>query len=130
MRQVRRLFSIALCFFLTGCAPVAFLAGAAAGISGYKYYNGTLTVKYQATYKDTWDASLKAMEEMGFSIKNRKRELTSGTIEAKLADNKPVTVSVKYLSSQETEVTIRVGLFGDKNASNVIKDKIGDVLFK
>ncbi|MFC1819906.1 DUF3568 family protein [Thermodesulfobacteriota bacterium] len=130
MTKVRGLFSILLCFCLANCAPIAFLAGAAAGVSGYKYYKGSLTVIYQAQYMKTWDASIKAMEEMGFNIEDKKQELSTGKIEARLADNKPVTVSVKYKSSQETEVTIRVGLFGDENASNVIKDKIGSVLFK
>ncbi|MFC1867266.1 DUF3568 family protein [Thermodesulfobacteriota bacterium] len=130
MIKVRYLLLVLLCFFLSSCAPVVFLAGTAAGVGGYKYYEGALKVVYQAPYIKTWDASLKSLEEMGFKIGNSKRDLTSGKIEAKRADDKSVTVSLKYLSSQETEVSIRVGLFGDENASNVIKDKIGNVLYK
>ena len=130
MSKARNIIPALLLISLTGCAPVAFLAGAAAGVGGYKYYKGALTVIYQAPYEKTWDASLKALKEMGFGIEDKTRELTKGKISAQLADNKTVTVSLKYISSSETEATIRVGLLGDENASNVIKDKIAEVLFK
>ncbi len=130
MKRGRFLFPVLVCLCIAGCAPVAFMVGAAAGVSGYKYYEGALTVVYQAQYIKTWDASIKALTDMGFSIKDKKQDLTKGKIEAMRADNKPVTVSLKYVSSQETEVTIRVGLLGDENASHVIKDKIRSVLFK
>ena len=130
MKRGRFLFPILACLCIAGCAPVVFMAGAAAGVGGYKYYEGALTVVYQAPYNKTWDASIKALTDMGFSIKDKKQDLTKGKIEAVRADNKPVTVSLKYTSSEETEVTIRVGLLGDENASHVIKDKIRSVLFK
>lgn len=129
MGKARNIFPVLLLILLTGCAPVVFLAGAAAGVGGYKYYKGALTVIYQAPYERTWDASLKALKEMGLEIEDKTRELTTGKISAQLADNTPVTVSLKYVSSSETEATIRVGALGDENASNVIKDKIAEVLF-
>ena len=130
MNKARYVIPVLLCLCLTSCAPVAFLAGTAAGVGGYRYYKGALTVVYQAPYMKTWDATLEALEEMGFNIESKKQDITSGKIESKRADNKSVTVSLNYISSEETEATIRVGLFGDENASHVIKDKIGSVLFK
>jgi uncharacterized lipoprotein len=130
MNKGRHSFAILLLICLTGCAPAAFLVGAAAGVGGYKYYEGALTVIYQAAYENTWNASIKALEQMGIKVKDKERQLTTGKIEASLADDKPVRITVKYKSSSETEVTIRVGLLGDENASNVIKDKIAEVLFR
>jgi len=130
MSKARKIFPVLLLISLAGCAPAAFLAGAAAGVGGYKYYQGALTVIYRAPYEKTWNASLKAMEEMGFTIENESRELSKGKIGAKLADNRPVTVSLEYISSSETEAVIRVGVLGDEEASNVIKNKIAEVLFK
>ena len=130
MSKVRHISLILLLICLTGCAPAVFLVGAGAGVGGYKYYKGALTVVYQATYEKTWDASIKALEEMGIKIEDKKRELTTGKISATLAVDKPVTIVLKYKSSSETEANIRVGILGDESASHVIKDKIAELLFK
>ena len=117
-----------LSFF--GCVPVALVAGAAAGIGGYRYLEGALTVVYNAPFKNTWKASLDAIEEMGIKIEDKDHSISSGKIKARRADDTVVSVSMKYLSSDQTEVTIKVGLFGDEKESNNIKDKIADVLFE
>jgi uncharacterized lipoprotein len=108
-----------------------FLGGAAAGISGYKYYKEVLTVVYEAPFDDTWDASIKALEDMGLTIENQTKELGSGKISTKEDEkNKKVNLTLQYKSPQETEVKIRVGLLGDETASNVIKDRIAGCLYK
>ena len=130
MTKIRYILLIFICLAVTGCAPVLFLGGAASGVAGYKYYEGALTVIYQAPYENTWNAAIKAAEEMSFKIEQRTQELTTGKITCKRSDGTGVKISLKYVSPEETEVSIRVGLFGDENASNVIKDKIGSILFK
>ena len=131
MVKGRYLFPVLCCVFLMGCAPMGFFAaGTAAGIAGYKYYHGALNVIYQAPYIKTWDAALKVSDDMGFTVESKKHDPTTGQIVARRADRKPVTISLKYRSSEETEVIIRVGLFGDHNASMVIKEKIRNKLFK
>ena len=130
MNRARYIFPLLLCFFFTGCAPAVFIGGAVAGIGGYKYYEGALSVIYQASYDKTWNASIKALEDMEYRIEEKTQKLGSGNIST-TGDNKTrVKISVKYVTQEETEVTIRVGIFGDESASNVIKDKIGSVLFK
>jgi hypothetical protein len=116
--------------FITGCgALVVFGAGTAAGVAGYKWYEGSLTVIYEAPYIKAWDASLKALEKMESSIQSQKHDLTKGTIKAELQDKKSVTISLSYKSAQQTEVVIRVGFFGDKNTSDVIQENIRKELF-
>ena len=124
------LLPLSLLLFLTGCgALVVFGAGTAAGIAGYKWYEGSLTVIYEAPYIKAWDASLKALEKMESKIKSQKHDLTEGTIKAELQDKKSVTISLSYKSAQQTEVVIRVGFFGDKNASDVVQENIRKELF-
>lgn len=131
MSKLRYIFSLLLCLSLTSCAPMVFLGGAAAGAGGYKYYVDVLTVVYEASFDKTWDASVKALEEMGFAIKDKTEKLGSNKISTKEdKNNKEVNISVNYISAGETEVTIRVGLLGDKRAANVINDKISSLLFK
>ena len=130
MKRIIFIIPIIICLFVSSCAPMIFIAGAAAGVGGYKYYNGALTVIYQAPYEKTFDASVKAMEELGFTITSKEKVLTNSKITAVLADNTPVSVSLTYKTADQTQVAIRVGTFGDEHASNVIKDKIGEIVFK
>lgn len=132
MIRLRYVLSLLLCLCLTSCAPVLFgAAGAAAGIAGYKYYKDVLTVVYEAPFDNTWDASIKALEGMGLTIDEKAKKMGTGKISTKEdANNKAVHLTLEYKSPQETEVSIRVGLLGDENASKIIKDKIGSILFK
>ena len=129
----KRIFLLPVIFFLflAGCgALVIFGAGTAAGIAGYKWYEGALTVIYEAPYIRAWDASIKALEDMELQIQSQKHDLTKGTIKAKLKDNRSLSVSLAYKSAQQTEVVIRVSFFGDKDASDVIQENIRKELFE
>ena len=116
---------------LSGCAPLVLVGGGAIlGIGGYKYMKGKMTVIYQAPYEKTWSSSIKALEELGYKIAEKKEKMSSGKIYTEGPEMKKVTLAFKYMSTQETEVTIKVGIFGDENDSNIIKDKIADIIFK
>ncbi|MBN1850375.1 MAG: DUF3568 family protein [Deltaproteobacteria bacterium] len=130
MLKMRYISLIAVVLFLTSCVPVVFFAGTVAGIGSYKYYQGVLTVVYEAPYIDTWEATLKAVDNLKMQIKKKEHDLTSAKIVAKQADNKTVTISLKYKSSEETEVNIRVGLLGNKGPSDIIKEEIRKILFE
>jgi hypothetical protein len=130
MLKMRYVSPIFVLIFLTSCVPVVFFAGTVAGIGSYKYYQGVLTVVYEAPYIDTWEATLKSVDNLKMQIKKKDHDLTAAKIVAKLADNRTVTISLKYKSSEETEVNIRVGLLGNKDASDQIKEEIRKVLFE
>lgn len=132
MVKVKLFVQILFCFLLMGCAaPVVFFgAGAAAGVVGYKYYEGALAVIFQSPFMETWDATLMALNKMNIKLESSSHDLTSGKIKAKRGDNERVTISLKYKSAQETEVVIKVGTLGDQNASMAIKEEIRKVLVK
>ena len=131
MIRVKCLMLIVLYFFLTGCGAMVLLGiGAATGVAGYKYYKGALNVIFQAPYMETWNASLEALKQMDIKVKRADHTLAKGKIEGKDIDQESVTISVKYKSEKETEVVIRVGFLGNKDASMAIKEKIRRVLFK
>ena len=121
---------LTLYLLLTGCGALfVFGAGTAAGIAGYKWYDGALTVIYEAPYIKAWDATLKALEKMESEVQSQEHDLTKGTIKAQLKDKRSVSISLSYKSTQQTEVVIRVGFFGDKDASEVIQENIRKQLF-
>jgi len=129
MVRLKCMIPILLAILLAGCAPlIIFGAGTAAGVAGYKYYQGALTVVFQAPFMNTWDGTLTALQEMQLEIESSDHDLTSGMIHAKRSDKKEVVVSLSYKSAEETEALIRVGLFGNKDASIAIKDRIAQVL--
>ena len=131
MKGKMPLLLLLLFLFLAGCTSlVLFGAGTGMGVGGYKYVKGSFTVIFQAPYMKTWDATLKALEKMNFKIETQEHDLTAGMIEAKGAEDRWVRIIFQYKSSQETEVVIRVGLFGDEEASMAIKEEIRKVLIE
>lgn len=123
--------SLVLLLSLTGCYPWGFFAaGGAAGIGGYKYYKGGLTVHYKAPYLMVWDATLTALKKMEFEIETAEHDLARGQVIAKRADNTPVTINLEYKSDETTKVIIRVGHLGDKESSLDIKEQIQKALLR
>ncbi|MFH1241001.1 MAG: DUF3568 family protein [Pseudomonadota bacterium] len=131
MSKIRCLMLGILCFLMVGCgAAVLVGTGAAAGVAGFKYYEGALIVDFKAPFKDTWDASLRALKGMeGLEVKSADHGITEGKIWGTFSDKKPLQVSFKYVSANETQVKIRVGVLGDQDASIIVKDRIKKELF-
>lgn len=130
MIRVKHMICVLFCLMLASCAPVLFLGGAAAGVAGYKYYEGALEVIYESPFMETWDATLRALDRMDIEVTNKKHDLTSGKISGIKSDMQEVKLSFKYRSTEETVVSIRVGVFGDEAASDAIKEGIRKELFE
>lgn len=130
MIRMKRMICVLFCLMSAGCAAVVFLGGAAAGIAGYKYYEGALEVVYESPFMETWDATLRVLDRMDIEVTNKKHDLTAGKISAMRADDKEINLSFEYKSGEETMVTIRVGILGDEPASNAIKEEIRKELFE
>lgn len=130
MIRVKHMICVLFCLMSASCAPVLFLGGAAAGVAGYKYYEGALEVIYESPFMETWDAALRALDRMDIEVTNKKHDLTSGKISGIKSDMQEVKLSFKYRSTEETVVSIRVGVFGDEAASDAIKEGIRKELFE
>jgi hypothetical protein len=126
MKKSRFLAFLACCVLMAGCAaPLVFFgAGTAAGVAGYKYYDGALTVNYKAPYIDAWNATNKAVRDLRLTLESAKHDLTEGKVVARRADGERVVVALKYISGNQTEAQIRVGTLGDKKASGTIAEQI------
>lgn len=110
----------------SGCvAPVILLgAGAAGGAGTYAYVNGEVTAVVSASMDHAWGATLAAMKELEFPILSQAKDSLQGQLTAHNASGKKVTIKVKKVSDQATEIHIRVGTFGDEALSHVILGKI------
>jgi hypothetical protein len=130
MKKSICVFPLLLALIFSSCVPVAMVVGAAAGIGGYKYIEGNMTIIFNAPFKNTWQASLDALEGMNLKIEGKDHGTTSGKIKARRSDDTVITISMEYMSAEQTRAAIKVGLFGDEKESNAIKDKIGEIIFK
>jgi hypothetical protein len=116
---------------LSSCHPLALVAvGGAAGVGGYQYYQdkGVLEVRIYHLYSAVWDATLRALEDMGYVIESAQKESTAGKVMAKGEDGAPVVVTLEYESESITKAVIKVGHMGDKDASLAIKEQIQKAL--
>ncbi len=113
-------------FSLCGCAPlVVGVAALGAGSGTYVYVNGELKTDYYHSFDKVWTACEKTVADMKGSDVEPYKEIGLGTISAFIDDQK-VQINVNYKAKNVTTVAIRVGLIGDKSASQLIHDKIGD----
>lgn len=123
-----------LCCFLIGLSAcskkwVAIGAAAAAvGAGAYYYVKGDLKRNYEAPMDKTWQATVKAVEELKLTPESKKNDAFGGVIEGKMADGKSFSINVKRLGENMTEVGVRIGTFGDRTKSEAIHDKILSLL--
>lgn len=118
------LFSIII---MQGCVAII---GAGAGAGTVAYVRGELQTTYAASFNRTWDASVKALKDLGITIYNTKKDATEGDIEATKADGTKVKINLKPKGQDITEVRIRVGIFGDEEVSRTISNQVSRRLGK
>lgn len=112
-------------FILTGCLAAAAVGGAAAAGAGtVAYIKGELKATEEATLEKTWEATVGAVDELEFLVINKIKDAVSAELEAKTADNKTVKIELKRVTENLTDISIRIGTFGDETLSRYILSKI------
>lgn len=109
---------------LPGCAVALVGAGAGAGIGTYSYVKGELEREYNASLDQTWAATLQTLKALEVRVADTKKDQLGGEIEARRADGTKVKVALEPKASDRTLVRIRVGTFGDRDASDRIGKEI------
>ena len=127
----RRLQWVAvLCCLLIGLSAcsrkwaVIGAAAAAVGAGTYYYVKGDLKRNYEAPMDKTWEATVKAVEEMKLSVESQQHDALSGVIKGKMADGKGFEINLKRVGENLTEVGVRIGTFGDREKSEAIHNTI------
>jgi len=112
-------------FILTGCLAAAAVGGAAAAGAGtVAYIKGELKATEEATLNKTWEATVTAIDELQFLVVNKLKDNVSAELESKTADNKTVKIQLKRVTDNLTDISIRIGTFGDESLSRYILSKI------
>ena len=112
----------------TGCLVAA--VGAGAGAAAYGYYQGNSTSSCSAEFGETYQATKLALADLAMPIRHESHQGMTGEIESSIEDGTHMTINleekprIQASDSHQTEVTIRVGYFGDSTISNNIQQKI------
>ena len=119
-----------LCYLLiglSGCAAViAAGVGVGVGFGTYKYLEGNLQRDYIGPPDTLWEATLAAMDDLQVASQVKERDFFGGLIKGIMHDGTKITINMKRLTDNSTEVGVRVGVFGDRKRSEVIHNKIAD----
>ena len=130
MRAMIGIILVVFCMslMLQGCLLLAVGAGAGAGAATVAYVKGELRTTYAASLNRTWDATLSALKDLRINVYSTKKDLTEGDIEATKADGTKIKINLEPAGPNTTSVRIRVGMFGDEEASKVINGQIASKL--
>jgi len=131
MKKVKWLMILIIgAFTLSGCAPLVIGGAAVTGGSGaYFYINGELKTDYHYSFDKSWSACEKTVAYMNATDVMPVKEISKGTINA-VIDGEKVNFVVEYKAKNLTAVAIRVGMLGNKSASQRLHDKVVDYLLK
>jgi hypothetical protein len=109
---------------LAGCPVVLVGAGAGAGAGAVAYIQGEHSQVHAGNYEKVWSAAVNALNQMNIRVIKTEKDSLGGTITARRADDTSVTVKVEPTGTDTATVKIRVGMFGDRAASESIQARI------
>ena len=116
-------------FLITACDTALTVGTKTIGIrSGeFIYTDGYLRATYIFPFEKVWAACEKTMTDLKASDVERVKKIATGNLTAMIQDDK-VRISVEYMEKGMTAVSIMVGPSGNNLASQLIHDRIANVL--
>ncbi|HEU19610.1 MAG TPA: DUF3568 family protein [Deltaproteobacteria bacterium] len=94
---------------------------------GFFYTDGILRTNYHTDFERVWDASIKALKQLNIQSITEDKKISKGTVTAMTYDEE-IRLTVEYLERNITQVGIRVGVSGSAFSSQIIHDKIKNIL--
>lgn len=110
VRTVIATVLLAALLLTAGCAAVVVGAGAGTGV--YTWVKGELIRSYAKDFDHTQSATVQSLEYLKISIDEQTRKGSQTTIKAQRSDGSPVTVKIRTIRYDMTEVGIRCGYVG------------------
>lgn len=123
--SVASLLVCAMCFLTVGCG--AYIAGGVASAGSYYYLDGQARATYNTSLDAAYNASVSACGEMGITVTDQVMKVASAKVIGKLS-NDMVTISLKLIGDNITEIIVRVGIWGNEESSRRIQKEISSRL--
>jgi hypothetical protein len=110
----------------SGCGPeLVALAAVGAGAGGtVAYVKGELEATLSAGIDQSYDAALKALDQLQLVPTQKLKDSLSAEIIARTSDDTKITVKLARVDDKITKLTVRVGVFGDQAQSTTIYEHI------
>ncbi len=116
MRTAGKILLLCAAIVTTGCAAVVVGAGAGAGV--YTYVKGELTRSYPTGFDQTESAALESLAYLKMVVDEKVQQESGTIIKAHMKDGEPVTVKIRTIRNDMTEVAVRCGHVGYWNREN------------
>lgn len=118
--------ALATMVLVQGCA-LLLLGGVAAGAAygTIEYVNNTLQVTQDVSLDRAWGAANAALKELQMAVITSTKDEASGKLEARNAQDQPVTIQTIRKTDSVTEIQITVGTF-DSPANRTEAQQIYD----
>ena len=94
----------------TGC--IALVIGAGAGAGTFAYFDGQLSRTYEAKYDKPYEVCKSILKDLKQPILEEKTDGIQTTIKSQRTDETPMTVKVRIIDPDWTEVSVRTGFSG------------------
>ena len=108
----------------SGCALLVVGGAAAAGAGTVAYVRGDLQATVDGTLDRSWTATQSAMKDLEMSVTDQQKDGLSARLIARGVGDKKVTIRLKKVTGTTTEISIRVGTWGDEAKSRQVLDGI------
>lgn len=112
---------------MLNCGCVALLAGAAGGAGTAVWLTGKMVEEVNAPYDKMVSSTKSVLASMQLPITSETRVKDVTQIRSTYTDGRKVWIDVRALSATTSKVEVRVGVFGDKTASDILLKKITGV---
>jgi hypothetical protein len=114
--QSIRFLAVLLTFStMPGC--VALAVGAAGGAAGVVYVKGRLVDKVNAPVERVYNATLAMLNAKGLPIREKRVDISSANVRSEYANDDDIRIEIDAITSEVSEIRIRVGLTGDQDRS-------------
>jgi hypothetical protein len=107
---------LAALLFTASCAAVVVGAGAGAGV--YTWVKGELIRSYATDFAHAEKTTIQSLEYLKISIDEKIQEGSQTTFKARQSDGESVTVKIRTIRYDMTEVAVRCGYVGYWNRKN------------
>lgn len=109
---------------LPGCALLGLAAVGAAGATGAVYVMGDLTAGIGANPDRVAEASEKALTRLKLPVVSKQVTALDAQLISRTALDKRIAIQIKRQGDRQSEISIRVGTFGDEQLSRSLLAEI------
>jgi hypothetical protein len=100
---------------MSGC--VALAVGAAGGAAGAVYVKGRVVDKVDAPVERVYNATLSMLGSKDLPVLEKRVDIASANVRSEYSNDDDIRIEIEAITSEVSEIRVRVGLTGDQDRS-------------